>query len=162
MSSEFLDFLGTKKTSSLDEKLQRVMETMEVLSSIVGDKLPTIINQQVQALQQQIDAINARLSSGGGGMGGAPGMPPGMGGAPMPPGMGGAPGMPPGMGGAPGMPPGMGMGGMPPPPGMGMPPPPGGPPPPPGARPAGGGGPMSLKASIMDELKGLLAKRRSE
>jgi hypothetical protein len=152
MSSEFLDFLGTKKTSSLDEKLQRVMETMEVLSSIVGDKLPTIINQQVQALQQQIDAINARLSSGGG-MGGAPGMPPGMG---TPPGMG-MQGMP--------TPPGMGMQGMPPPPGMGMggmPPPPGGPPPPPGARPAGGGGPMSLKASIMDELKGLLAKRRSE
>ncbi|MBN2150498.1 MAG: hypothetical protein JW839_03525 [Candidatus Lokiarchaeota archaeon] len=146
MSSEFLDFLGTSKKGSLDEKLQRVMETMEVLSSIVGDKLPTIINQQIQGLQQQIDAINARLNSGGGGMGGAP-LPPGMGGAPLPPGMAGAP-MPPGMNGAP-MPPGMG------------PPPPGGPPPPPGPRPAGGG-PMSLKASIMDELKSLLAKRRSE
>ncbi len=153
MSSEFLDFLGSSKKGSLDEKLQRVLETLEVLSSIVGDKLPTIINQQVTALQQQIDAINARLNSGGsGGMSGAP-MPPGMGGAPMPPGMSAAP-MPPGMGN-PGMPPGM-------PPGMGMPPPPGGPPPPPGARPAGGGGPMSLKASIMDELKSLLAKRRSE
>ncbi|NMC04928.1 MAG: hypothetical protein GYA24_06940 [Candidatus Lokiarchaeota archaeon] len=154
MSNEFLDFLGASKKGSTDEKLQRVMETLEVLSSIVGDKLPTIINQQVQGLQQQIDAINARLNAGGGaqGMGGAP-MPPGMGtGAPMPPGMGtGAP-----------MPPGMGMQGMPLPPGMGMPPPPGGPPPPPGARPPGAGGPMSLKASIMDELKGLLAKRRSE
>nr|MDO8086416.1 hypothetical protein [Candidatus Sigynarchaeum springense] len=149
MSSEFLDFLGTKKTSSVDEKLQRIMETMEVLSSIVSDKLPTIINQQVQMLQQQIDALNARLNAGGGGMAGAP-MPPGMSGAPMPPGMSGAP-----------MPPGMGNPGMPLPPGMG-PPPPGGPPPPPGPRPPGAGGPMSLKASIMDELKGLLAKRRSE
>ncbi len=143
MSSEFLDFLGTSKKGSLDEKLQRVMETMEVLSSIVGDKLPTIINTQIQGLQQQIDAINARLNAGGGSMGGAP-MPPGMNGPAMP--------MPPGVMGGPGMPP---------PPGMGMPPPPGGPPPPPGARPAGGG-PMSLKASIMDELKSLLAKRRSE
>jgi hypothetical protein len=146
MSSEFLDFLGASKKGSLDDKLQRVLETLEVLSSIVGDKLPTIINQQVSLLQQQIDAINARLNSGGGNMGGAP-MPPGMSGPSMP------------------MPPGMGNPGMPPPPGMGgygMPPPPGGPPPPPGARPAGGGGPMSLKASIMDELKSLLAKRRSE
>ncbi|MEX2684644.1 MAG: hypothetical protein Q6373_023940 [Candidatus Sigynarchaeota archaeon] len=141
MSSEFLDFLGAKKTSSLDEKLQRIMETMEVLSAIVSDKLPTIINAQVQALQQQIDAINARLNSGGGGMAGAP-LPPGIGGAPMPPGINNP--------------------GMPMPPGMGPPPPPGGPPPPPAARPPGAGGPMSLKASIMDELKSLLAKRRSE
>ncbi len=153
MSSEFLDFLGASKKGSLDDKLQRVLETLEVLSSIVGDKLPTIINQQVSLLQQQIDAINARLNSGGGGMGGAPGMssaplPPGMSGPSMP--------MPPGAMGGPGMPPPPGMGG------YGMPPPPGGPPPPPGARPAGGGGPMSLKASIMDELKSLLAKRRSE
>jgi hypothetical protein len=149
MSSEFLDFLGASKKGSLDDKLQRVMETMEVLSSIVGDKLPTIINQQIQGIQQQIDAINTRLNSmGNGSMSGAmmvPGMKPG---APMPPGMGmGAP-MPPGMG-------------MPAPPGvgMGMPPPPGALPPPPGARPSG---PVSLKASIMDELKSLLAKRRSE
>jgi hypothetical protein len=137
--SEFIDFLGMQKKGSTDEKLQRVMETMEVLSSIVGDKLPTIINQQIQGLQQQIDAINARLSSMQSG-GPGPGMPPGMKpGAPLPPGM--KPG--------------------PPPPGMGAPPPPGGPPPPPGARPGAPGGPVSLKASIMDELKTLLAKRKT-
>ncbi|HME51126.1 MAG TPA: hypothetical protein VKM55_02805 [Candidatus Lokiarchaeia archaeon] len=133
--SEFIDFLGMQKKGSTDEKLQRVMETMEVLSSIVGDKLPTIINQQIQGLQQQIDAINARLNSmhSGGAQPGAKA------GGPLPPGMKGAP----------------------PPPGMGAPPPPGGPPPPPGARPGGPGGPVSLKASIMDELKTLLAKRKS-
>lgn len=132
--SEFIDFLGMQKKGSTDEKLQRVMETMEVLSSIVGDKLPTIINQQIQSLQQQIDAINARLSSLQGGA-----APQGKkAGAPLPPGMKAAP----------------------PPPGMSAPPPPGAPPPPPGARP-GAGGPVSLKASIMDELKSLLAKRKT-
>lgn len=154
--SEFLDFLSGAKRGSVDEKIERIMETIEVLSSIVGDKLPGIINQQIQGIQQQIDQINQKLAKIG--TAGAPGgmAAPGAG-APPPPGMGmgmGAP-PPPGMGmGAP-PPPGMGMG----PPGMG--PPPGGPPPPPGARPAAAG-PVSLKASIMDELKTMLAKRRTE
>jgi hypothetical protein len=150
--SEFLDFLGGANKGSVDEKIERIMETLEVLSAIVGDKLPVIMNQQIMALQQQIDQINSKiqqLQSSGGSSGGAP-MPPGVGGgAPMPPGAGGAP-TPPGVGGAPT------------PPGVGAPPPPGSPPPPPGGRPKPGAGPVSLKASIMDELKSLLAKRRTD
>jgi hypothetical protein len=137
MSNEFLDFLGAAKKGSTNEKIERIMETIEVLSSIVGDKLPTIVNQQIASLQQQIDQINQKLSTLG--AGGA--RPPGTG--PPPPGTRGGPPPPPGMGPS------------------GPPPMPGGPPPPPGARPSGTGQ-MSLKASIMDELKTLLAKRKAE
>jgi hypothetical protein len=141
MSNEFLDFLASAKKGSTNEKIERIMETIEVLSSIVGDKLPTVVNQQIASLQQQIDQINQKLSTiaaGGGARAPAAGPPPpgGKGGPPPPPGIGGPSGPPPMPGG-------------------------GGPPPPPGARP-GGAGPMSLKASIMDELKQLLAKRKAE
>jgi len=138
-----LDFLGTTRKGSLEEKINSIIETLEVLSSIVGDKLPMIVSQQIQGLQQQIDQVKQQIA----GLGRSAG-PPGMGGAPVPPGMGAPPGMAPGMmTGPPGM--------------MGGPPPiPGGPPPPPGARPQGPASPVSLKASIMDELKTLLAKKR--
>ncbi|MHA1680057.1 MAG: hypothetical protein ACTSUE_03550 [Promethearchaeota archaeon] len=146
--SEFTDFLGLKSKGSTDEKISSIMETLEVLSSIIGDRLPSIINQQIQELQKQIDALNYKMNSMGQVGGTSP--PPGMtGGAPAPPGM--SPGAPP--------PPGMAIPGGAPPGLTGPPPPPGAPPPPGGRRPAG---PASLKASIMDELKSLLAKRRTE
>jgi len=142
MSNEFLDFLAEAKKGSTSEKIERIMETIEVLSSIVGDKLPTIVNQQISSLQQQIDQINQKLASIAAGGGTAHPLAAG----PPSPGMKGAPPPPPGMG----------------PKSSGPPPMPGGPPPPPGARPPGVAGPVSLKASIMDELKTLLAKRRNE
>ncbi|MFX0099725.1 MAG: hypothetical protein ACFFCS_09090 [Candidatus Hodarchaeota archaeon] len=153
--SEFIDFLGSARKGSTEDKIEKIMETIEVLSSIVGDKLPTIINQQIQNLEQKIQNLeykvqNLQTAGPPGASTGAP-PPPGMSsGAPAPPGMMGP--------GRPGGPPPMPGGGPPPPPGMGGP---GAPPPPPGPS-RGPAGPVSLKASIMDELKTLLKKRRTE
>jgi hypothetical protein len=144
MADEFFNTMSSYSEAPLKERIDGMGDVIEKIMTIVL-RIPDLVDTSITALLGQIQSIDGKIGSLEGRFGQLQNKvntlqvaPAGAGGAPPPPG-----------GGAP----------PPPPPGGGAPPPP-----PPGGKPGGGGppaNPMSLRGSIMDELKNLFSKRRS-
>jgi len=147
MAEEFAGFINASREGPVREQVAQLSEIVENIMQLIL-KIPDMVDSSLNAIRSQISQVNAqmgtlygRIQSIEGRVSGGATIGPG---APVLTG----PGMPPPPPGAPGVP------GMPPPP-PGAPRPPG-----PAAAPVSDN-PVSLRASIMGELKALFAKRKS-
>lgn len=144
--AEFFQTMKSYSEVPLKERVDGLADVIEKIMSITL-KIPEMTDVSIQNLLSQIDGLNtriskletlsARISALEGKManlqsGPIVGAPVASASAPPPPPPGGGPGAPPGA-----------------------------PPPPPGRAPAAPANPVSLRGSIMDELKSLFSKRRS-
>lgn len=138
LAEDFFQVMNSYAEAPLKERVEGMGEVIEKIMTIVL-KIPEMVDVSIQNLLGQIGSINNRLNSIDMKIKSLESRPAGGGSS---------------VGGVP-----------PPPPKPGAPPPPPGrgPPPPPGAPGAGGppANPVSLRGSIMGELKSLFAKRRA-
>jgi hypothetical protein len=141
VAEDFFNVMNSYSEAPLKERVEGMGEVIEKIMAIVL-KIPEMVDITIQNLVGQIGGINSRLDSMDNKIRGLESRAIGSGGGSA----GGVPPPPP----KPGAPP--------PPPGRGPPPPPGAPGAGPGAPPAN---PVSLRGSIMGELKSLFAKRRA-
>ena len=140
MAEDFFSTMASYSEAPLKERVEGLADVTEKMMTIIM-KLPDMFDGSLNAMMTKINALESKVSgleakiAAGVSMGGG----------------GGSPGAPP----SPGGPPRMGGGAPPPPPSGGA-----GPPPPPSAGGGAPAGPVSLRGSIMGELKDLFAKRR--
>ncbi|OLS14712.1 MAG: hypothetical protein RBG13Loki_1656 [Promethearchaeota archaeon CR_4] len=149
MAEEFAGFINASREGPVRDQVAQLSEIVENIMQLIL-KIPDMVDSSLNAIRAQIGQVNTQMStlygriqsvegrvSGGATISAAapaltgPGMPP----------------PPPGIPGVPGAP--------------GMPPPPPGAPRPPGPAAPVSDNPVSLRASIMGELKALFAKRKS-
>ena len=144
MADEFFSVMKGYSEAPLKERVEGLAEVIEKIMTITL-RIPEMVDQSLQLLSTQINGIDGRLRAMEGRIAQVESRVAAASGANL---------AVPAVASGPGAPP--------PPPGS---PPPGAPPPPPGrAPPPKGGvsaGPVSLRGSIMDELKTLFSKRKA-
>ncbi len=145
MAEEFAGFINASREGPVRDQVAQLSEIVENIMQLIL-KIPDMVDGSLNAIRAQIAQVNTQVGTLSGRLQGIEGRL--AGGATLAPGAAG-----PGMAG-PGVPP-------PPPGGPGMPPPPPGAPRPPGPAAPAADNPVSLRASIMGELKALFAKRKS-
>jgi hypothetical protein len=147
MAEEFAGFINASREGPVRDQVAQLSEIVENIMQLIL-KIPDMVDGSLNAIRAQIAQVNAQVGTLSGRLQAIESrVTSGASIAPAGPGM-----------AAPAVPPPMGA------PGPGMPPPPPGAPRPPGPGPAPApvaDNPVSLRASIMGELKALFAKRKS-
>ncbi len=141
MAEEFAGFINASREGPVRDQVAQLSEIVENIMQLIL-KIPDMVDGSLNQIRSQIAQVNTQVGTMAGRIQAIEGRV--AGGATIAPGG-----------------PGMAGPGVPPPGAPGVPPPPPGAPRPPGPAAPASDNPVSLRASIMGELKALFAKRKS-